>query len=101
MKTLLLGVVLLFVFGALPAGARNLSSTDGNTLLSKCHAAERMWAKAQSLVFYCVPNGASWPQHIRVLVKWLEENPDKLSLSGYDVISLSMSKAYPCAATGH
>ena len=48
------------------------------------------------MVLYCVPKDASWPQLIN-LVKWLEENPDKLNLSGYDAILLAMSKSYPCA----
>jgi hypothetical protein len=55
-------------------------------------------AKARSILFYCVPKDVSWPQIIRVLVKWLEDNPDKLDRSGYDVINLAMSKAYPCPA---
>lgn len=57
-------------------------------------------SKARPLVFYCVPKEASWPQLIRVLVKWLEDNPDKLDRSGYDVIGLAMSKAYACPASG-
>ena len=56
-------------------------------------------AKAEPLLLYCVPKDASWPQLIRVLVKWLEENPDKLNLPGYDVIQLAMSKSYPCAVS--
>jgi hypothetical protein len=138
MKTFILAAVVLSVLGASSAWARNLSAMDGNTLLTKCHAAERMaevspkltndeWAagffclgfvqgvmdadqiwqtaeskalgaKARSLLFYCVPKDASWPQLIRVLVKWLEDNPNKLNESGYDVINLAMSNAYPCSA---
>lgn len=138
MKTLLLCAVVLSVLPALPARARNLSSVDGNVLLTKCHPALQMaevtpklsqdewtaafyclgfvqgamdadavWqtaqtkalgAKAHSILFYCAPQDASWPQIIRVLVKWLEDNPDKLNLSGYDVINFAMSKAYPCPA---
>lgn len=48
---------------------------------------------------YCAPQDASWPQIIRILVKWLEDNPEKLNLPGYDVINFAMSKAYPCPAT--
>jgi hypothetical protein len=56
-------------------------------------------AKARPLLFYCAPQDASWPQIIRILMKWLEDNPEKLNLSGYDVINFAMSKAYPCPAT--
>jgi hypothetical protein len=138
MRTLLLCAVVLLVLPALPACARNLSSVDGNVLLTKCHPALQMaevtpklsqdeWAaalyclgfvqgamdadavwqtaqtkalgaKAHSILFYCAPQDASWPQIIRILVKWLEDNPDKLNLPGYDVINFAMSKAYPCPA---
>lgn len=139
MKTLLLSVVVLSAFSASSAWARNLSSVDGNTLLTKCHPALQMtevspklshdeWSaafyclgfvqgamdadavwqtaetkalgtRARSILTYCVPQDVSWPQTIRVLVKWLEDNPDKLNLPGYDAINLAMSKAYPCPAT--
>ena len=42
MKIFPLVAVILFGFGASIAEARNLSSVDGNTLLTKCHAAEQM-----------------------------------------------------------
>jgi hypothetical protein len=45
---------------------------------------------------HCVPESAGWSQIIRVIVKWLEDNPAKLDLSGYDVIRLSMTQAFPC-----
>ncbi len=63
--------------------------------------AQARGAKALGLVGYCVPKDASWPQLIRVLVKWLEDHPDKLDLPGYDVIHLAMSKSYPCPASPH
>ncbi len=55
-------------------------------------------AKARSILFYCVPQDVSWPQIIRVLVKWLEDNPEKLNQPGYVVINSAMSNAYPCPA---
>lgn len=136
MKTSLFAAVVLSALGGSAGWARNLSAVDGNELLTKCHAAERMaevspklsndeWAagffclgfvqgvmdadniwqsagtkalgsKARPLLLYCAPKDASWPQLIRVIVKWLEENPNKLNESGYDVINLAMSNAYPC-----
>jgi hypothetical protein len=53
-------------------------------------------SKANPLVSYCVPDDVSWPQLVRVLVKWLEDNPAKLNLPGYDVIHMALDKAYPC-----
>jgi hypothetical protein len=137
MKLQLLSALGLLIFSVTPCGARNLSAVDGNVLLAKCHAAEKMtdvspklsneeWAagfyclgfvqgvmdadgiwqagvskglgsKTTGIVPYCVPNDVSWPQIIRVLVKWLEENPDKLNSPGYDVIYWAMSKNFPCA----
>jgi Rap1a immunity proteins len=138
MKTLLVTAVLL-IFGASQAQARNLSAMDGKTLLTDCHAAERMdevspkltkeeWSagfyclgfvqgtidadniwqtaetkalgsKALPLVLYCLPGDASWPQLVRILVKWLENNPAKLDLPGYDVINMAMSDSYTCKTT--
>ena len=137
--TSLLCAVTLLAFSASPAWSRNLSSVDGNVLLTKCHPALQMadvspklsqdewtaafyclgfvqgamdadavWQIDQTLahgnktrsVVYCAPQDASWPQIIRILVKWLEDNPEKLNLPGYDVINFAMSKAYPCPATG-
>jgi Rap1a immunity proteins len=56
-------------------------------------------ARPGFLMCYRVPKDASWPQLVRVLVKWLEDNPDKLNLSGYGVIQIAMSESYPCAAS--
>ncbi len=138
MKTLLLCATFLSLFLSSAAWARNLSSVDGNILLTKCHPAQQMaevspklsqgewtaayyclafvqgvmdadaiWqtaetkalgAKSRSILFYCVPQDVSWPQIIRILVKWLEDNPEKLNQPGYDVINFAMSKAYPCPA---
>jgi len=55
--------------------------------------------KAQKLLSYCVPKDVTWPQIVRVLVKWLSDHPDKLNWAGYGVIQMSMSASYPCPAT--
>ena len=133
MRITLLCAVTLLALSASSAWSRNLSSVDGNVLLTKCHPALQMaevspklsqdeWAvafyclgfvqgamdadavwqidqtralargiKTRSVV-YCAPQDASWTQIIRVLVKWLEDNPEKLNLPGYDVINLAMSR---------
>jgi hypothetical protein len=138
MKILLCTLAALLTLAVPPVQARNLSSVDGNVLLTKCHPALQMaevtpklsqeewvaafyclgfvqgamdadaiWqvgvtkalgAKGSPVLLYCAPKDASWPQVIRILMKWLEDNPDKLNFSGYDVINAAMSKAYPCPA---
>ena len=135
MKLQLLSGLFLLSLSVPPCWARNLSAVDGNLLLAKCHAAEKMtevspklsseeweagfyclgfvqgvmdadgvWqagvskglgSKTAGILPYCVPNDVSWPQIIRVLVKWLEDNPDKLNSSGYDIISLLSGKTLP------
>ena len=59
-------------------------------------AKKALGSKAFPLVSYCVPDDVSWPQLVRILVKWLEDNPSKLNLSGYDVIHMALDKTYPC-----
>ena|ERR1019366_4853877 len=54
----------------------------------------------RSILGYCAPQDASWPQIIRIVVKWLEDNPEKLNYSGYDVVHFAMLKAFPCADSG-
>jgi hypothetical protein len=137
--TSLLCAVVLLAFSASPARARNLSSVDGNVLLTKCQPAQHMtdtspklsqaeWEAAwyclgfvqgvmdadavwqvgetqahgtkNSNLVYCAPQDASWPQIIRILVKWLEDNPEKLNLPGYVVMHDVMVRTYPCPATG-
>lgn len=136
MKPIFLVTAFLLSFGVFQAQGRNLSSMDGKTLLTNCHAAEKMdevspnltkeeWSagfyclgfvqgtvdadniwqtaetkasgsKAGQVLFYCLPSDVSWPQLVRVLVKWLENNPSKLNLPGYDVINMAISGSYPC-----
>ncbi|MGA2537347.1 MAG: Rap1a/Tai family immunity protein, partial [Terracidiphilus sp.] len=38
--------------------------------------------KTRSILPYCAPKDVSWPQVIRIIVKWLEDNPDKLNDPG-------------------
>ena len=50
----------------------------------------------ETLAHFCIDNDASWPQIIRILVKWLENNPKQLNLAGVVVIQKAMADAYPC-----
>lgn len=52
-------------------------------------------------VLYCLPDDSQTMQLIRVLVKFLEDNPEKLNLPGYVLIWVAMAKSYPCSASTH
>jgi hypothetical protein len=44
----------------------------------------------------CIPDEASPDQIIKVVIKYLEDNPDKLHWQANVLIFASMRKAFPC-----
>jgi hypothetical protein len=45
---------------------------------------------------YCLPDNYSWSQVTRTVVKWLEDNPTKLSDAGFAVVHNALVAGYPC-----
>lgn len=56
----------------------------------------------QMNVFYspvaklCVPPGVTYPQALRVVVRFLENNPDKLHFSFSSLTMYALTEAWPC-----
>jgi hypothetical protein len=113
-------VALSFFLAFSPAWA------DGNSLLSNCKKWEKMeresgdtgelmgWvychAKVEGVVgtigvFHlvlpvkirvCFPEGVTIGQNVRIVIKYLQDNPDQLHLPDADLIYLALHKAFPC-----
>lgn len=58
---------------------------------------EKTIKNANSLAGWCEPNGVSPEQQVRVFLKYLERNPDKLNLHAPIVLAMSFANAWPCA----
>jgi len=44
----------------------------------------------------CLPATAGAEQMVRVVLKWMREHPDKLNLSGEEVVVDALKAAFPC-----
>ena len=44
----------------------------------------------------CIPMNANWGQRIKVVVKYLEEHPEKLHMHYETLITTAMLDAFPC-----
>ena len=49
---------------------------------------------------YCLPDGVTVSQAIKVVVKWLNENPDKLHIAAIFAAIAAQSEAFPCDTGG-
>jgi hypothetical protein len=47
---------------------------------------------------YCMAESVTFEQVIRVVVKWLENNPKDLNENGYIIVESALVKAFPCRA---
>lgn len=120
MKTTLVLLAVLFLWA--PASAQ----ATGTRLLKMCQAAEKHFDRQtitnDEAIFagFCVgfisgveqtdqrlavqgkkPGGACLPnggadQRVRVVLKWMREHPDKLEMSGVEVVVEALKAAYPC-----
>ena len=45
---------------------------------------------------YCVPEHVTPDQLVRVVVKWLENNPERLHMAGALVVNAALTTAFPC-----
>jgi hypothetical protein len=45
---------------------------------------------------YCIPEGVTTGQGVRVVVKWLSDHPDKLHNTGRILVVASLADAFPC-----
>jgi hypothetical protein len=136
MKALIV-VICFFVCATASKGGDMFSPATGSTLLTKCHAAEKMdevspqltseereaaafclgyiqgsvtvdrdWqagedhyhtpSSKQVWPHFCVPDSATYPQIVRITVKWLESNPKFLNEAGWRDVHRALMEAYPC-----
>jgi hypothetical protein len=94
---------------------------DGNHLLMQCQAVvdtadkpnwrdvHEAWnvgfclGLAQGIPYgsplVCPPAGVTNGQSVRVVVKFLNDNPEKLNLDEDELVTLALSKAFPCKHT--
>lgn len=54
------------------------------------------WQKDGGKRYFCRPENANNAQLVRVVTKYLKDNPDKLHLSDIALIFLALEKAFPC-----
>jgi hypothetical protein len=47
---------------------------------------------------FCTPNGATNEQYLRIVVKYLKANPEKLHQNGTWLIYQALREAFPCPA---
>ena len=47
--------------------------------------------------FFCVPDGASTGQLVKVVTKYLNERPEKLHLSAGSAVANALYSAFPCS----
>ncbi len=93
--------------------ASNLLATNGNELLEYCQTALTEAPGDASSIGYCFgyvggasdalpwdfcpPEGVDGEQRIRVVVKYLEDNPKVLHHNAADLIHMAFLEAFPCA----
>jgi len=97
---------------------QTVSSQDGNDLLPRCQASVTSldtptWKDAHEAfnagfclglvqgVWYasanvCTPAGVTFGQLQRVVLKFLQDNPEKLNLNQNLLAEMALSKAFPC-----
>jgi hypothetical protein len=118
MKTLLL-TILLLSFGQAQAGIENYATDTGSQLLEQCeaHIDKTIMVKSALCVGFirgvynthetftnwkqmdkrwCMSDGITYTQAIRVVIKFLQEHPEELHLSASGLVSNAFSDAFPC-----
>jgi hypothetical protein len=126
MKKLALLMAVASLFLVSPAVAKDVNVDDGNNLLKNCssliaridaqQATSSNFALGQCLGFvtgadglhtdlinfglmsasYCKPESVTRAQLIRLVVKFLKENPGYLNMSGSSLVLMALKEAFPC-----
>ncbi len=55
-----------------------------------------IWHVATVRISYCLPEEAEFDQLVRVVVKWLEDNPASLHHNAAGLVRGAFSEAFPC-----
>src|ERR1022692_1958459 len=120
MKNLCLLFVVLLCGAAVPLQGvgQTVSHEDGNDLLPRCQQSvealdKTTWKDAHESfnagfclglvqgVWYasanvCTGPGVTFGQLQRVVLKFLQDNPEKLNLNQSTLVEMALSKAFPC-----
>lgn len=109
-------LVLIFITGTACAQSAAKGYTDGNDLREDCEAAITgqfgygagycfgliegylQATPAKALPTHCVPMGVTVEQLVKVIVKYLDQHPEKLHLTAFLLISQATHEAFPCSA---
>jgi hypothetical protein len=125
MKALVLAVLVAGATGV--TLAEDLGAASGSFLLSKCNQATKIMngdqdaditdaaycfgyvnaafgslqfiKKASKAAPYCLPEGVTGDQLIRIVQKYLADHPENLHYVAYGEVYLAITKAFPCSAT--
>jgi hypothetical protein len=57
---------------------------------------EMAFGTSNTARLYCIPEGVTSGQGVRVVVKWLRNHPDKLHNSARVLVVASLADAFPC-----
>jgi hypothetical protein len=119
-KTVLLFLAVQMCVGVVPVQTMGQTTLhqDGNDLLPRCQQAveaidKATWKNANESfnagfclglvqgVSYasadvCTGEGVTFSQMERVVVKFLQDNPNKLNLNQSTLVEMALSKAFPC-----
>ena len=108
-------LIVVFLLGVLLASAASSAQNVPNTgedFVSNCSKDSDtcQWylkgfidghgrALRSSQVVYCLPmTGFYIDQLRRVLIKWLEDHPEKLHLGTGEIVETALKEAFPCSA---
>ncbi len=109
-------LVLIFLTGIACAQNAAKGYTDGNDLRDECGAAIAgqfgyqaghclgliegylQVSPIPNLPTHCVPAGVTYEQTAKVVVKYLDQHPEKLHLAAVLLISQATHDAFPCSA---
>jgi len=110
-------LVVIFLTGIACAQSAPKRYTDGNDLRDECGAAVAgqlgtyqsghclgfiegylQVAPIPNLPTHCIPAGVTYEQLTKVVVKYLDQHPEKLHLAAVLLISQATHYAFPCSA---
>jgi hypothetical protein len=94
---------------ALAPGAKaEVKANTGNTLFADCTQTSGYYnngfclgyvvGTAHALANVCMPNGSTQGQMRDVVLRWLENNPDKRHYDASSIVAYVLGQAFPCAA---
>jgi hypothetical protein len=76
------------------------SGTETHTAPATAYDVGYCHGMVQGVIYFstsdCAPEGVSIKQDLRVVVKYLEDHPEKLHLHAAQLVMEALAKAFPC-----